>query len=283
MIEHAKKEKRKTALQLRQDLEDRLKKVREREKKIKTRHDSGEPHVKRRKIETDTQTQSSLDEDQYLLDEYESEDEPSHKSSNFTATDYGLSAESQALMKKLGIPIGGPTADTDAEAPDQLKIFFCSRTHSQLSQFSNELRRVRLPPAIEPEPSEPPPSRGKAEVELSEAVKHLTLGSRKNLCINPKVNKLGSATAINERCLELQRPGTATDCKCPYMPNKETEAIVNDFRDHALASIRDIEDLGAVGKQLGICPYYASRPAIKPCEVCAHPRNVGHLLTRLRS
>ena len=47
--------------------------------------------------------------------------------------------------------------------------------------------------------------------------------------------------------------------------------MVNDFRDHALATIRDIEDMGALGKQIGICPYYASRSAIKPSEIVTLP------------
>ena len=181
----------------------------------------------------------------------------------------GLSAETKALLKKLGMTIGMPTAEEDAEMPDELKIFFCSRTHSQLSQFSNELRRVRLPPAIEPDPADPTSPGQDAADDLSEEIKHLTLGSRKNLCINPNVSKLGSATAINERCLELQQPGTSADCKCPNLPNKENETLMHEFRDHALASIRDIEDLGTIGKKLGICPYYASRPAIRPSEVSA--------------
>ena len=46
-----------------------------------------------------------------------------------------------------------------------------------------------------------------------EQVKHLSLGSRKNLCINPKVTKLNSATAINERCLEMQQSGIETPLK----------------------------------------------------------------------
>ena len=32
--------------------------------------------------------------------------------------------------------------------------------------------------------------------------------------------------------------------------------------DHALAAVRDIEDLGALGARLGVCPYYASRSAL---------------------
>jgi chromosome transmission fidelity protein 1 len=97
------------------------------------------------------------------------------------------------------------------------------------------------------------------------------LGSRKNLCINPKVNKLNSVTAINERCAELQKSGTAQKHKCSFLPNKENQTLVNDFRDHALATLRDIEDMGALGKRLEICPYYASRAAIKPAEIVTLP------------
>ena len=43
---------------------------------------------------------------------------------------------------------------------------------------------------------------------------------------------------------------------------------MTDFRDHALATIRDIEGLAKLGKSLGMCPYYATRSAIKPSEVC---------------
>lgn len=98
-------------------------------------------------------------------------------------------------------------------------------------------------------------------------IKHLPLASRKNLCINPNVVKLGNAAAINERCLELQQPDTPKDHKCPYVPNKGNETLVNEFRDHTLAKIRDIEDMGTVGRALEICPYYASRATIKPSEV----------------
>lgn len=103
--------------------------------------------------------------------------------------------------------------------------------------------------------------------ELEERVKHLSLGSRKNLCINSKVSGLGNATAINERCLDLQQPGVAAEHKCPYLPAKDNEALALQFRDHTLATVKDIEDMGNVGKQLGICPYYASRPVVKHSEV----------------
>jgi chromosome transmission fidelity protein 1 len=104
-----------------------------------------------------------------------------------------------------------------------------------------------------------------------EGPKHLTLGSRKNLCINPMVNKLSSVAAINERCLEFQQTSTSQEHKCMFLPNKDNQPLVNEFRDHALATLRDIEDMGSLGKQIGICPYYASRSAIKPAEIVTLP------------
>ena len=258
IVEHAQKQRKQEALRRKQDLNDRIAKIKAKEKRAKERYESGEPKYKRQKTAAgDTEND---DEAQFALDDYES-DEESHKRARAGAFDEsGLSAETQALMASLGYSADA-SKDDDGEAPDETKIFFCSRTHSQLTQFSSELGRVKMPPAIAPDENV---SGGEIDT-LVEDVKHLTLGSRKNLCINSKVNKLGSATAINERCLELQQ-NSKTESRCPHMPTKESEPLVNDFRDHALAKIRDIEDLGALGKKLGVCPYYASRPATKYCE-----------------
>ena len=153
-----------------------------------------------------------------------------------------------------------PSVENEELAPtDELKIFFCSRTHSQLTQFVQEVRRVKLP-ALSWE-------KDKDDSEEISVVKHVPLGSRKNLCINPNVSRLGSVTAINEKCLDLQQPGTPKDDKCPFLPNKENGTLVNEFRDHTFANVRDIEDLGSLGKKIGICPYYASRATIKPSQV----------------
>ncbi len=73
-----------------------------------------------------------------------------------------------------------------------------------------ELRRVKLPSALDLSPQVDGNRENTMETkdQLEESLKHLSLGSRKNLCINPKVSSLGSTTAINERCLELQQQGT---------------------------------------------------------------------------
>ena len=102
---------------------------------------------------------------------------------------------------------------------------------------------------------------------MTEEIKLVSLASRKNLCINPQVRKLGHPTAINEKCLDLQQSKSAEGAKCSFLPTKDNETLVHSFRDHTLAKIRDIEDLGSLGKRIGICPYYASRTVINPSEV----------------
>ena len=156
------------------------------------------------------------------------------------------------------------TEEDDLQVDDELKIYYCSRTHSQLTQFANEVQRVKLPSIVNAQSGKQESKAGPEQ--LTEEIKYLSLGSRKSLCINPQVSKLGGATAINERCLELQQPKTSPEHKCKFLPNKESRPLVNSFRDHTLAKIRDIEDLPALGKKIGICPYYASRASIKPSE-----------------
>jgi chromosome transmission fidelity protein 1 len=258
MLEHVQKQRKEEALQRRQELDDRLAKVKAKEQRAKERFECGEPRSKRQKLMDAANGHD--DEAQFVLDDYESDRESleATRLSMFTAS--GLSSETQALMDKIGYSDDVSRA-ADMEVPDETKIFFCSRTHSQLTQFTSELRRVKIPPAITPDHDD------ETDVDaLVGDVKHLTLGSRKNLCINSKVSRLGNATAINERCIELQQ-ASSTESRCPHMPKQENESLLHDFRDHVLAKIRDIEDLGALGKKLGVCPYYASRPTIQHSEV----------------
>lgn len=197
-----------------------------------------------------------------MLEDYQSEDEAKASNPKKVTSEFALSAETQALLDQLGMGAPKSSIAQESEQLDEIKVFYCSRTHSQITQFVNELRRVKLPPSLPPEEITHEPS-----IQSIEEIKHLTLGSRKNLCINPKVTKLGSTNAVNERCLELQQPGTAAEMKCQFLPKTDNEVLVNDFRDYAMAKIRDIEDFGKLGRKIGICPYYASRAAIKSSEV----------------
>uniref|UniRef100_A0A452Y6Y0 ATP-dependent helicase C-terminal domain-containing protein n=1 Tax=Aegilops tauschii subsp. strangulata TaxID=200361 RepID=A0A452Y6Y0_AEGTS len=78
------------------------------------------------------------------------------------------------------------------------KVYFTSRTHSQVSQFVGELKRTNF----------------------SGKLRTVCLGSRKSLCINTDVQKLGSATRINERCLELLKNKKSSKIKVSGYANK---------------------------------------------------------------
>lgn len=69
------------------------------------------------------------------------------------------------------------------------QVIFCSRTHSQLSQFVGELHRT----------------------SFADTLSLVALGSRKALCVNDAVTALQSLSAINEKCMDMQRkkPSTA--------------------------------------------------------------------------
>eukprot|EP00092_Neocalanus_flemingeri_P099279 GFUD01126656.1.p2 GENE.GFUD01126656.1~~GFUD01126656.1.p2 ORF type:complete len:436 (+),score=142.32 GFUD01126656.1:233-1540(+) len=156
--------------------------------------------------------------------------------------------------------------DDDYEADEEdtsRRIFFCSRTHSQLSQFVREVKKSPFG----------------SDVSL------VSLASRAVMCVNPSVKKLPSQAAINEKCLELGKKKskpTALDedenptkksksggCGCPY--NKNTGTAV--LRDQAILAIHDIEDLVAAGRKTQSCPYYASRSAVPLAQMVVLPYN----------
>ncbi|KAK6495196.1 ATP-dependent DNA helicase chl1 [Arthrobotrys musiformis] len=273
VLAHARKEKRENALRSRREMEARLQKIREKEKREREQYmrKMNEQQqvrmfgVKRQKPDGSRKAEDlEVLEAQFELDDYHSDDEGGDQSDPAFA---GLSKDTIELMKKAGY---GPlkSKEEEEEVPDEIKIFYCSRTHSQLSQFTAELRRVHLPPTYEDDPLE------ESEERPEEVVKHLSLGSRKLLCINEKVNTpSASANTVNDRCLDLQQ-SKSTENKCPFLLSKadnQRNVLQREFRDLALADIKDIEDLRGVGEKLKICGYYASREAIKPTEIITLP------------
>ncbi|XP_010417779.1 PREDICTED: ATP-dependent DNA helicase DDX11-like [Camelina sativa] len=187
-----------------------------------------------------------LNDQEFLLEEYQSEDE---------------SSSSGGRKSSKRKPAGGFDSSSEEDEEDDreddqhgLKVFFCSRTHSQLSQFVKELRKT----------------------VFAKNINVVCLGSRKNLCINEDVLKLGNVTRINERCLELQKKKnsqvsskkknlgtnvrvgrTKASCRCPMLRKHklQREFKAESFQQEAM----DIEDLVQLGRQMRTCPYYGSR------------------------
>jgi chromosome transmission fidelity protein 1 len=96
------------------------------------------------------------DEDEFLLEEYESEDEKVEGSSVVSKRKASKSSFSSSSEDESG------EDDEEKEEEKKFKVYFCSRTHSQLSQFVKELRKT----------------------VFADEIDVVSLGSRKNLCIN---------------------------------------------------------------------------------------------------
>ncbi|KAL8909198.1 MAG: hypothetical protein Q9207_000372 [Kuettlingeria erythrocarpa] len=266
IVEQARRQRTEKLVQQRLELESRLTAIQEKELRQKD-YGPGNPAKKRVKASQEGGLLEYGNEDLFLPEDYNSDDETEEPAAPVDRRG-AISVATTELMQRLGEPTRLTKEDADTEPPDELKVFFCSRTHSQLSQFVSELRKVQLPSAPWVELETGTSSMGG---QRQQAVKHLPLSSRKNLCINTRVATAGSTTAINERCLELQKSSISHEKKCTFLPKRENQALVNDFRDHTLAKIRDIEDLGALGKRMGICPYYSTRASIRPSEIVTLP------------
>ncbi|KAK7381645.1 hypothetical protein VNO80_00191 [Phaseolus coccineus] len=192
---------------------------------------------------------------EFLLEEYESEDEirPGSVMSKRKTVKTSFSSSSE------------DESSEEEEEEKKLKVYFCSRTHSQLSQFMKELRRT----------------------VFAKEMMVVSLGSRKNLCINEEVVALGNSTRINERCLELQKKkkNGATKVKnlkvgagirrrkatsgCPMLTKHRVQ---QEFRNEVFQRRPlDIEDLANLGKTMGTCPYYGSRSMVRRADLVVLP------------
>lgn len=73
---------------------------------------------------------------------------------------------------------------------------------------------------------------------------------------------------MNDACIDLQRNSNG----CEFLPkNYMTSNVTKDFADLSLAKIRDIEDLGELGTELRICPYYSVRRGVELTEIISLP------------
>jgi hypothetical protein len=108
--------------------------------------------------------------------------------------------------------------DEDNEEEDHVrKIYYVSRTHTQLTQFIREARGTAF----------------------GKELRAVTLGSRSMLCVNEDVLALKSRSAQNDKCREMQEEKSKKK-RCPYMQDKDANA---GLVEHAKAELRDLEDI----------------------------------------
>ncbi|XP_070612542.1 ATP-dependent DNA helicase DDX11 isoform X1 [Erythrolamprus reginae] len=189
--------------------------------------------------EPDSLELSDANEEDLILAEYESDEE-----------------------QKIGNRLTGMDSDDDDDLQEEhvAKIYYCSRTHSQLAQFIHEVQKS----------------------PFSKETRLVSLGSRQNLCVNEEVRCLGSVQLINDRCMEMQKNkrekntgAEPTEGKkrrvsrtvCPFNSYEPLQLL----RDEVLVEVKDIEQLVSLGKKMKACPYYGSRYAIPAAQLVVLP------------
>ncbi|WVQ99004.1 hypothetical protein IAU59_006136 [Kwoniella sp. CBS 9459] len=183
-----------------------------------------------------------------------------------------LSKEVRELMSKYEAT--RPKAHLDEEEEEEVpKIYYTSRTHSQLRQLTSELLKTSFPVDNSlQELDRGQDSKSRSIATESAGVSLVPLGSRKQLCINDKVRALakgsGGDERMNEACLDMQKSGKT---RCQYLPGKGEEGMMLDARDSVLASVKDIEDIVMSGKKSHVCPYYSTRRAVKQSQIVTMP------------
>ncbi|GMR42008.1 hypothetical protein PMAYCL1PPCAC_12203, partial [Pristionchus mayeri] len=156
--------------------------------------------------------------------------------------------------------------DQEKREEEQLtckKIFYASRTHSQLDQILQELGKTRFRPRV------------------------VSLASRSILCVNEEVVALKNNSLVNERCMELRKKTTTkkrnqegqppkkaariSACSCEYYKADAIEALTNEILSCRLTTASEVVK---EGKDSLACPYFASRRSIPLAELVLLPYQV---------
>lgn len=163
--------------------------------------------------------------------------------------------DSTVVSKKRPRPVGGAefiadggTSDTKVTGETQSskasrqapQIIYCSRTHSQLAQFAQEMSKVKK----------------------TNEWQVVVLGSRAQMCVHPSVAKFGSSggSRVNDACRALREQKG-----CRFRQNTDH------VRDVVLDRVMDVEDIRTLGQKVLGCPYYATRGAAEEADFLLLP------------
>eukprot|EP00898_Chlorokybus_atmophyticus_P007256 jgi/Chlat1/7531/Chrsp62S07038 len=139
---------------------------------------------------------------EHLPEEWDSDAESAKASSKRRAMDDGF--ESSSDESDLS------TVEEEAKEEGTPKVYFCSRTHSQLSQFIGELKRTPFGNYAGGAVGSESTAHRTNTTDNMQFVRTTALGARKTLCIKPDVAQLSSASRVNEACLQLQKNAKTT-------------------------------------------------------------------------
>ncbi|THD20902.1 Fanconi anemia group J protein [Fasciola hepatica] len=126
--------------------------------------------------------------------------------------------------------------------PEIPKIYFCTRTHKQISQVVRELRKTKYRNA-----------------------KMTILSSRQHTCINPAIRK---SPNITEACQNLLQSGV-----CEFDQARKKSSLTRALNKLDAGGPWDIEDLVAALTPVPTCPYFCSRKLAKTADIIFCPYN----------
>lgn len=193
------------------------------------------------------ETDISENDDEFILDNYNSDESNSKKKSHI---EYD---EGERSIVELNIP----------------QIFYSSRTHTQISQFLDEIKKC----------------------DAFKNIRSVALGSRRNLCINSKLDHIQSDAVLSEKCLELNKQKKKKN-KNPAQLKKDTSDTKSNMSNAAngceyhnraleerlslslLGSIADLEEAAGLGMKRQACPYYATRRSVASAQLVCLPYNM---------
>lgn len=122
------------------------------------------------------------------------------------------------------------------------QVIYCSRTHSQLSQVIQEMKRS--------------PYR---------TMKGALLGSKEHFCVHREVSQLSHSELRNHACKSLR-----CENGCRYFSALQNPTKCSTFQPE---EILDMEDLVLCGKKKGFCPYYLERELALEADIIFMPYN----------
>ncbi|PBK75042.1 DNA repair helicase [Armillaria solidipes] len=194
------------------------------------------------------------------------------------AEDDNISPAVRSLMAKL--EKGSRRDLLDDEELTCTKIYYASRTHSQLTQIIPEMKRLKLFPVNNQStyssaalPRKRVAEESDDEIDIDSAISYsrtVSLSSRKQLCINDELR--AKKKDLDEGCRELLNE--KGDKRCQFLPPIGDDCRMTEFRDQILASPKDIEDLATAGRIVNLCSYFGSRRAIPQAELVTLPYNL---------
>ncbi|KAH7650494.1 helicase [Cryptosporidium bovis] len=137
------------------------------------------------------------------------------------------------------------------DLPINYKIFITSRTHSQLSQYIDEIKKIKK----------------NSNNQFIDSLSIVPLASRTQLCVHNKVKKYNSSI-IKDVCHSYTSQRDVNKDKCTF---KEGSIIL---AKKCLLEPLNIEELCALALELNACPYYATKIASQFSDIVLLPYNI---------